>query len=123
MSPPDTTARPAEATNRRLARTINLGLDLGAPEEAGWTIDVGDEHLERCAQTPTSCTLERLERLERVIVAASERGLAARRQASTRSEELDDRPSACDQRNHALAPPQNNSTDGKATEQAPLACD
>jgi hypothetical protein len=78
MSPPDTTARPAEATNRRLARTINLGLDLGAPEEAGWTIDVGDEHLERCAQagssavrlgscfglhasppTPTSCTLVR----------------------------------------------------------------
>lgn len=95
MSPPDTTARSAEATNRRLARTINLGLDLGAPEEAGWTIDVGDEHLERCAQAGFSAVrlgtcfgLHRLapdshqlhpgalERLEQVIVAASERGLA-----------------------------------------------
>jgi endoglucanase len=95
MRTPDTPARPAEATNRRLARTINLGLDLGAPEESGWTIDVGDEHLERCAQADFSAVrlgacfgLHRLapdahqlqpralERLEQVIAAASERGLA-----------------------------------------------
>jgi endoglucanase len=95
MSTPDTTAMPAEAANHRLARTINLGLDLGAPEEAGWTLGVGDEHLERCAQAGFSAVrlgacfgLHRLapdshqlhpgalERLERVIVAASERGLA-----------------------------------------------
>ena len=75
MSTTASTATPVEAANRRLARTINLGLDLGAPEEAGWTIDVGDQHLERCAQagfsavrlgacyglhasppTPTSCS-------------------------------------------------------------------
>jgi endoglucanase len=95
MSTSATTARPAEAANRRLARTINLGLDLGAPEEAGWATDVGDEHLERCAQAgfsairlgacfglhrlaPDSHELQprALERLEQVIAAASGRGLA-----------------------------------------------
>jgi hypothetical protein len=38
----------AEEASRRLARTINLGLDLGAPEERGWTVEVSDQHLERC---------------------------------------------------------------------------
>jgi endoglucanase len=95
MSTTAGTATPAEAANRRLARTINLGLDLGAPEEAGWTIDVGDQHLERVAQAGFSAVrlgacygLHRraadshqlqpraLERLEEVIAAASGRGLA-----------------------------------------------
>jgi len=43
------TTSPAETANRRLARTINIGLDLGAPAERGWTVDVNDDHLARCA--------------------------------------------------------------------------
>jgi len=43
------TPSPAQAANRRLARTINIGLNLGAPAERGWTVDVNDDHLARCA--------------------------------------------------------------------------
>lgn len=41
---------PAHLANRRLARTINLALDLGAPEERIWTLPVTADHVERCAQ-------------------------------------------------------------------------
>jgi hypothetical protein len=34
----------------RLARTVNIGPDLGAPQERGWTITVERSHLEDCAQ-------------------------------------------------------------------------
>ena len=85
----------AEEANGRLGRTINLGLDLGGPEEGGWSVEVGTEHLERCAQagftairlgacyglhrqTDHSRELQPriLERLNQLIAAAVERGLA-----------------------------------------------
>ena len=47
MTSPTTPARDA---NRRLARTINLALDLGAPQERGWTLEVGERQLEQCAR-------------------------------------------------------------------------
>jgi endoglucanase len=34
----------------RLARTVNIAPDLGAPQERGWTINVERSHLEDCAQ-------------------------------------------------------------------------
>lgn len=36
----------AHAANQRLARTVNIGPDLGAPVEQGWTIDIEPAHLE-----------------------------------------------------------------------------
>ena len=53
MNPTTTTPAvlsPAHVANRRLARSINLALDLGAPEERIWTVPITAEHLERCAQ-------------------------------------------------------------------------
>jgi endoglucanase len=41
---------PAERANHLLARSINIGLDLGGPAEAGWTISVTAHDLERCAE-------------------------------------------------------------------------
>ncbi|MGB6580145.1 MAG: cellulase family glycosylhydrolase [Streptosporangiaceae bacterium] len=43
---PDELARLAQA---RLARTVNVGPDLGAAQERGWTIDIQRSHLEACA--------------------------------------------------------------------------
>ncbi|GAB2540306.1 glycoside hydrolase family 5 protein [Nocardia heshunensis] len=37
-----------EDTNRLLARTINIGLELGADIEQGWTIPVGERELDLC---------------------------------------------------------------------------
>jgi endoglucanase len=41
--------RLAREAHARLARTVNIGPDLGAPEERGWTITVERSHLEDCA--------------------------------------------------------------------------
>jgi endoglucanase len=81
--------------NRLLARTLNVGLDLGAPEERAWTVEVSDDQLERCAQAGftairlvVSLALHRvaadshrlqphvLERLDALIDGALERGIA-----------------------------------------------
>jgi endoglucanase len=45
-----TSTNSAFDANDRLARTINLGLDLGSPQERGWTIEVSEGQVERCAQ-------------------------------------------------------------------------
>ncbi|MEC3917532.1 glycoside hydrolase family 5 protein [Nocardia sp. CDC160] len=37
-------------TNRLLARTINIGLDLGADIEQGWTLPVGEHELDLCRE-------------------------------------------------------------------------
>ena len=82
----------ALAAHKRLARTVNIGPDLGAPFERGWTIDVGREHLEACArngftairlliclavhQTPTGLDPFMLRRLERIVDQATALGLA-----------------------------------------------
>ncbi len=42
------TDRVAEAANRRLARTINLGIDLGSPLERGWTVEIEPSQLDAC---------------------------------------------------------------------------
>jgi endoglucanase len=42
--------RLAREAHARLARTVNIGPDLGAPQERGWTITVERPHLEDCAQ-------------------------------------------------------------------------
>jgi hypothetical protein len=44
---PSQLAREAHA---RLARTVNLGPDLAAPLERGWTIGIERSHLEACAE-------------------------------------------------------------------------
>jgi endoglucanase len=43
-------ARLAHEAHARLARTVNIGPDLGAPQERGWTLPVERWHLEDCAQ-------------------------------------------------------------------------
>jgi len=42
--------RLAREAHARLARTVNMGPDLGAPQERGWTIAVERSHLEDCAR-------------------------------------------------------------------------
>jgi endoglucanase len=42
--------RLARGAHARLARTVNIGPDLGAPQERGWTITVERPHLEDCAR-------------------------------------------------------------------------
>lgn len=42
--------RVAREAHARLARTVNIGPDLGAPQERGWTIIVERSHLEDCAR-------------------------------------------------------------------------
>ncbi len=96
MNPTPTAAdSPPEQANRLLARTVNIGLDLGAPEELGWTIQVTDHHLDQCARAgftavrlatslarhrdaadPRQLDPRTLEHLDQIIQAASERGLA-----------------------------------------------
>ena len=85
----------AEQANRLLARTINLGLNLGAPAEASWTVQLGSADLNRCAQAgftavrlvvslaqhcsptdPVQFEPVVLDRINHVIEGASERGLA-----------------------------------------------
>jgi endoglucanase len=39
----------ARTLHGRLARTINIGLALGAPTEQGWTMDLTERQLEACA--------------------------------------------------------------------------
>ena len=47
---PDDARSLAHAAHKRLARTVNLGPDFGAPLERGWTIEVTPAHLEACAR-------------------------------------------------------------------------
>ena len=42
VAPP---AEPALAAHARLARTVNMSQDLGAPLERGWGIDIQQRHL------------------------------------------------------------------------------
>jgi endoglucanase len=43
-------AEPALAAHARLARTVNMSQDLGAPLERGWGIDIQQRHLADCAE-------------------------------------------------------------------------
>jgi endoglucanase len=89
------TAEPGEcarAAQARLARTVNLGPDLGAAMERGWTIDIERSHLEACAQagftavrllvclaahrTPGGLDPAVLHRVETIVDEATELGLA-----------------------------------------------
>ncbi|MGH3264922.1 MAG: glycoside hydrolase family 5 protein, partial [Trebonia sp.] len=45
-----TAASAAEQANRLLARTLNIGVNLGAPAEAGWAVPLGPRELDRCSQ-------------------------------------------------------------------------
>ncbi|WP_051178524.1 glycoside hydrolase family 5 protein [Nocardia concava] len=82
-----------EDTNRLLARTINLGLDLGADIEQGWTLPVGEQELDLCrdagftavrlgvcwaAHTGTDFRIEGsvLDRVTTLAEQATDRGLA-----------------------------------------------
>jgi endoglucanase len=44
------TGHAAREAHARLARTVNIAPDLGAPQERGWTIGVERSHLEACAR-------------------------------------------------------------------------
>jgi endoglucanase len=82
----------AAAAHKRLARTVNLGPDFGAPLERGWTIEVTPAHLEACARngftairlliclaahrTPAGLDPGMLRRVEAIIDDATALGLA-----------------------------------------------
>jgi endoglucanase len=82
----------ALAAHKRLARTVNLGPDFGAPVEQGWTIEVTPAHLEACARNdftairllicfaahanPAGLDPGMLRRLEAIIDEATTLGLA-----------------------------------------------
>lgn len=82
----------ALAAHKRLARTVNIGPDLGAPVERGWTIDIDQAHLEACAQngftairlliclaahrTPAGLDPRALRRIEAIVADAAALGLA-----------------------------------------------
>lgn len=82
----------ALAAHKRLARTVNIGPDLGAPFERGWTLDIGQEHLEACVQngftairlliclaahqTPGGLDPNMLRRVEVIVDQATALGLA-----------------------------------------------
>jgi endoglucanase len=86
---PSKLAREAHA---RLARTVNIGPDLGAPLERGWTIGIRRSHLEACAEhgftairllitlgahrTPAGLDMDMLHRVEAIVNDATELGLA-----------------------------------------------
>lgn len=95
----DHTPKPADAiaarANQLLARTINIGLNLGSPAEASWTVPVDQAELHRCADAGftavrlvASLALHRnatdalrldpaaLDQIDTVIASATERGLA-----------------------------------------------
>ncbi|MDQ2847717.1 MAG: glycoside hydrolase family 5 protein [Actinomycetota bacterium] len=95
MTTPSRDATFAEQSNRRLARTLNVGLDLGSPTKPGWVADVTDDLLGQCARAGftairlvTSMALHTLaagaprldpralERVEQAINAATGHGLA-----------------------------------------------
>jgi endoglucanase len=94
MSPVHTTdpSQLARDAHIRLARTVNIGPDLGSPLERGWTIDVERVHLEACAQhgftairlllglaahsTPTGLDPLALRRVEQIVDEATALGLA-----------------------------------------------
>ena len=79
---------------RRLARTINIGVDLGSPSEHGWAVDITDRHLGRIAEAGFSAVRvvvssaahrssdsgeidpAALDRVQRVVRTATEAGLA-----------------------------------------------
>lgn len=82
----------AHAAHKRLARTVNIGPDLGAPFEQGWTIDIDPAHLEACARngftairlliclaahrTPAGLDPRMLRRVEAIVGQATALGLA-----------------------------------------------
>jgi endoglucanase len=84
-------ADPSEAY-ARLARTVNIAPDLGAPLERGWTASIERSHLEACAEhgftairllitfaahrTPTGLDPATLRRVEEIARHAAELGLA-----------------------------------------------
>jgi endoglucanase len=86
---PSQLAREAHA---RLARTVNLGPDLGAPLERGWTIGIERSHLEACAEhgftairllitlaahrTPAGLDPDMLRNVEAIVDDATALGLA-----------------------------------------------
>ena len=47
---PEDPADLALGAQRRLARTINIGPDFGAPQERGWTTEIESLQFEACAQ-------------------------------------------------------------------------
>ncbi len=85
-------ARLARDAHARLARTMNIGPDLGGPLERGWTIDVQRSHLQACAEhgytairllmylaahrTPAGLDPDTLRRIEEIADQAASLGLA-----------------------------------------------
>lgn len=82
----------AREAHARLARTVNISPDLGAPLERGWTIDIERAHLEACAEhgftairlliilaahrTPAGLDPDMLRRVEVIVDDATALGLA-----------------------------------------------
>jgi endoglucanase len=82
----------ALAACKRLARTVNMGPDLGADAERGWTFDIDQAHLDACAQhgftairlliclaahrTPGGLDPRMLRRVEAIVDDATALGLA-----------------------------------------------
>jgi endoglucanase len=83
---------PAQAAYQRLARTVNIPPDLGAPHEHGRMVAIDRGHLEACAQngftavrmticlaahrTPAGLAPDMLRRLEAIVADATALGLA-----------------------------------------------
>ena len=82
----------AREAHARLARTVNIALDLGASQERGWTMNLQRPHLEDCAhhrftairlltdlaahQTPSGLDPRTLQRIEQITDDATSLGLA-----------------------------------------------
>jgi endoglucanase len=82
----------AREAHTRLARTINIGPDLGGPLERNWTVDLQPAHLEACARsgftairllmylnahrTPAGLDPDTLRQVEQLADQAAELGLA-----------------------------------------------
>jgi endoglucanase len=85
-------AQLAQQAHARLARTVNIAPDLGAPLERGWTVDIERSHLEACARhgftairllmylsahrTPAGLDPAMLRRVEEITDQAAALGLA-----------------------------------------------
>ena len=82
----------AREAHARLARTVNIAPDLGAPQERGWTMNLQRPHLEDCAHhgftairlltdlaahhTPGGLDPRTLQRIEQIADDATSLGLA-----------------------------------------------
>jgi endoglucanase len=85
-------AQLAREAHNRLARTVNIGPDLGTAMERNWTIDLERSHLEACAEhgftairllmyltahrTPAGLDPGTLRRIEQIVDQAASLGLA-----------------------------------------------